>query len=202
MRFREVLDRDGAHHGALLGLARQLTGGDRAQRLEALALCDGAILNQPGAPDAHHARGVVLERLRRFPDAAQAFREAWQASESSMDAALHGLALALHKAGKTREALAALNDLASLRPLDPGELLVCTHLRLHFCEWATLDEDAKILREAIATGRGIGELFPALALCVPGFDEEQMHKMSAAFAQKALESSPVSRTVQRNARVE
>lgn len=188
-RFRAVLDRDGAHHGALLGLARQLTGGDAPQRLEALALCDGAILNQPDDPRAHHARGVVLERLRRFPEAAQAFRDAWRLSAGSMHAALGDVALALHKAGRFQEALAALSELGGLRELAAGQRLTLLNLRLHACDWSSLADDVRALCQAIAAGDGIGELTPALALPVPGLDEAQMHALSTGFAAALVASS-------------
>ena len=189
--FRHVLQQDAAHQGALVGLARVLTPGDAPQRLEALALCDQAVASQPDDAAAHHARGVVLERQRRFPEAARAFRDAWRVSDSRMPPALSGLALALHKAGQYREALAAMQDLGRMRSLDASERLTLVNLQLHCCEWATLDADVAALRAAIDRGEGIGRLSPALAVSVPGLDEAQMHTISTGFARQLLESSPV-----------
>lgn len=188
--FRHVLQRDEAHQGALIGLARLLTGGRSEQRLEALELCDKAIANQPGDPAAHHARGVVLERFRRAMDAAQSFREAWRVSGNSMPAALADLALALHKTGRNyREALAAMSEFSALQPLDASQLLTLINLRLHFCEWGTLAQDVGMLREAIARGESTGKLIPALAVSVPGLSEEEMHKVSVGFANQVVAST-------------
>jgi predicted O-linked N-acetylglucosamine transferase (SPINDLY family) len=188
-RFRQVLQRDAGHHGALLGMARLLTAGGSEQRLEAIALCDGAISNRPDDPAGHHARGVVLERQRRFLEAAQSFQEAWRLSGNTMTVALGDVALALHKAGKLREALAAMTDLAERQPLNARQLLSMVHLRLHFCEWSTIEADVNVLRAAIARGDCIGEMTPALALSVPGLDEEELHKVSTGFASRLAGSA-------------
>ena len=187
--LRHVLQRDGAHQDALLGLARVLTGGGAEQRSEALELCDRAIANRADDPHAHHARGVVLERLRRPLEAAESFRQAWIASGFSMLPALADLASALHKSGeRNREALAVMSELGRLQPLDASQLLALVNLRLHFCEWDTLAEDVETLRGAIARGESAARLSPALAVSVPGLSEEEMHALSTGFSSAVVAS--------------
>jgi len=188
--YRRVLQIDGSHQGALIGLARVLTGGRPEQRVEALELCDRAIADQPEDPAAHHARGVILERLRRVLEAAESFRQAWQSSGGSMPAALGDLALALHKSGRHyREALTAMGEFSRLQPLDASQLLTLINLRLHFCEWGTLAEDVVTLRGAIARGESSGKLIPALAVSIPGLGEDEMHAVSVSFATSIVDST-------------
>lgn len=69
--YREALAKDAEQPRALSGMARALDS--RGQQDESLELARRAVTLAPREPEYHHTLGFVLERLRRYPEAALAY---------------------------------------------------------------------------------------------------------------------------------
>jgi tetratricopeptide (TPR) repeat protein len=113
--YRRALQRDPGNPAvmALLGSVLMDTG-DRGAT-EAVDLCTKATRLAPNTAQFHHALGTALSNLRRFPEAADAFRRAIQCRRDYVDGHA-GLGRALLSLGQADQALDSFRTAASLKP--------------------------------------------------------------------------------------
>ena len=88
---------------------------------EVRASFDRVLAFDPDLWEAHFGVGLVARRHEDFAEAARAFRRALELSPGQADV-LHELGVALLASGSEQEALALLDQAASLRPRDPAYL--------------------------------------------------------------------------------
>jgi len=183
--FRQlrVLDPDEA--GALASVASTYLEARRPD--EALAQLDA--WKGPPDPRLPFVRGMALEALRRWPEAAAAFGEVGREEPELWNNARVNRAYALAQAGKNAEALRDLDELAAARP---GEArLVATRAWL-LERLGRADEGLALLRRSLlerekaGDSEGAGELSDALgqALSRAGRGAEAVAVLQQAVARR------------------
>lgn len=183
--FRQLRMLEPDEAGALASVAQAYLEARRPD--EALAQLDA----WKGAPDHRLAfvRGMALEALRRWPEAAAAFGEVGREEPELWNNARVNRAYALAQAGKNAEALRELDELAAARP---GEArLVATRAWL-LERLGRVDEGLALLRRSLSErekagdSEGAGELSDALgqALSRAGRGGEAVAVLQEAVARR------------------
>jgi serine/threonine-protein kinase len=152
---------------------------------EALRYWTAASVLLPREPGAHHAVGSALVRLKRFPEAVQAFQRTLELRPSFAQTH-NNLATVYMETGRWREALPCLRQAVAIQP-DYGK----AHTNLgETLQWlGQLDESAAILQRAV-------ELLPndAQPLCGLGRALSRMGRDAEAVAafRQAIQVAPES----------
>ncbi len=118
--FEDALRQDPDDAGVRLGLGNALLGAGKVE--EALAVFAECRRLFPDDQDGHLSYGAILcDRLKRYPEAEAAFRDAVRASTATSSAsstAYQNLGIALQRQGKLDEAVAALRECLRIDPDD------------------------------------------------------------------------------------
>ncbi len=160
--FRQVRLLDPDEAGALAGVATSYLEARRPD--EALSLLDG--WKGPADPRLPFVRGLALEALRRWAEAAAAFGAVGREEPELWSNARVNRAYALAQAGKNAEALRELDEVAAARP---GEARLLTTRAWLLERLGRAEEAIAALRRALGEreqagdAEGAGELYDALA---------------------------------------
>jgi predicted O-linked N-acetylglucosamine transferase (SPINDLY family) len=134
------------------------------QAKAALDCCDRALALRPDLSEALHHRAIALQNLKRFPEAAEAYRRALEVlSDSAPELWLHyGFFLMLVQ--RPDAAFAAFARVAALQPDQDDILGYALHAQMQACDWTEMDARITAVIEAVAAGRRAATPFIFLSM--------------------------------------
>jgi predicted O-linked N-acetylglucosamine transferase (SPINDLY family) len=150
---------------------------------EAWRAFDKALAIEPDLSDAWRASGLLYSSLRQHEAALKCFRRVYALQPNNAEASSR-LGETLRRLGRNEEALIAFQDAVRVDRDYPGVIGQITWLKLHRCNWESVDADIAAVVRAIHEGKHVG---PALDVVAIADDAEAQLRCARSHVAQAFQ---------------
>ncbi len=154
---------------------------------DAVAAYERALSLKPDFANAWNNLGNALQEKGRLAEAEAAFRRVLALDAGHFKAHLN-LALSLQAQQRHAEALFAYDEALAIDPGHADARLRRFNLKLHMCDWSTLEADAAAIKAAAAAAPEAAFADPYFLIFVPGVSAAEQRRTAATYARQRFQA--------------